>query len=198
MEEILWVKVTPLLDGQHVLPDCVAGCVGVASTRRFAPAQTFYRPKVCGRRGIGVTVAGWRCAVRGWPVWRPDLLYFGYDLDVLLPGRQRLLQRQFPRAVHLLFARTAAHTAAAPAVHAANAAGRRDVGGVRETPQEYAAIRARAHHKPTVRAHFHVGHNTRVPDADVRGHSLVVKPNLYHLIRTPGDDVLSWKMHKAD
>lgn len=124
---------------------------------------------------------------------RPDFLRLGHGVDVLLPGRHGLLQRQLPRAVGLLLraqAIVAADAAAANAVRAAPAAWRRGVRSMGKTPQEYAAIRARAHHGPAVWAHFHVGHDACVSHPDVCGHPLVIQPNLYHLIRTSGHDIL--------
>lgn len=144
---------------------------------RPAPTQTLHRSVVGGAAGRGTVHS------------RPDFLRFGYDVNVFLPGRQSLFQRQPPAPVSLLFAQTTAATVRAAV--AAQTARRRWIDGVRETPQEYAAVRARAHYGPAVRAHFHVGHDARVADAHVSGHPFVVQPHLNHLIRTPGHNVLS-------
>lgn len=185
-----------LPDGRFAPARPAAAAVSVGATARGPePAQTLDRAAV-GGHGPPVHVAS--VAVRSRPagsaaaVGRPHFLRLGYGVDVLLPGRQRLLQRQLPRTVRLLFAQTV-RAAAAAAVRAAQAAGRRRVGRVRETPQEYAAVGARAHHRPAVRAHLHVGHDARVTHPDVRRHPFVVQPYLHHLIRTAGHDVFSCK-----
>lgn len=161
--------------GRFALPRSAAVPVG-ATARRSKPTQTLDRTAVSGYGRVHVTAVAVRC---GRPrcasvatVRRPDFLRLGYGVDVLLPGRQRLLQRQLPRTVRLLFAQTV-RTAAA-AVRTAQTAGRRHVSSVRKTPQKYAAVGACAHHRSAVRTHLHVGHDAGVPHPDVRRNPLVV------------------------
>jgi len=148
--------------------------------RRLAPAQALHhRPALDGR------------AVHDVRNRRPNILRFTYGVHVFWAGRQRLFQRQPPRPFRLLFAQTAVRAAATARAAAAQTVRWRGVGGVWETPQEYTAVRARAHHGPAVRTHFYVGYDARVPDTDMRGYPLVVQPDLNCLIRTAGHDVLS-------
>lgn len=71
--------------------------------------------------------------------FRPDVLRYRHGADIILPDWHNLLHRRLPRTVHPLFAQT----------DRTDGIGRHVIGVVRETPQEYATVHTRAHHKPS-------------------------------------------------